>query len=214
MLHLQVSDRDSTYPMDGLSSASGFHANKCYPTRGPPQQTWKRKEAVVSASKCTDSHSGEHIDSAIGNRTRSPKKSPSCIEKNGRGMEGKSWKHAIPFESSEHSSIRNSSISQEDSPSVDHCQFPRVLNLQGEDLCLIETSDKGLQHPQYSLNIFDICPAPEKGPVKLAPSIFVQNKELRKKREVGQSIIEVRPGMILMKKYVCHNEQVCFFLSR
>lgn len=204
------------YPMDGLSSASGFHANKHYPTRGPPHtQIWKEKVAVASASKCTNSHSGEHIDSAIGNRTRSPKKSPSCIEKNGRGTECKSWKHAIPFESSEHSSIHNSSISQEDSPSVDHCQFPRVLNLQGEDLCLIETSDKGLQHPQYSLNIFDICPAPEKGPVKLAPSIFVQNKELRKEREVGESIIElIRPGMILMKKYVCHSEQVCFFLFR
>lgn len=192
------------YLMDGLSSASGFHANKYYPHR----QMWKEKVAVVSASKCTNSHSGEHIDSAIGNRTRSPKKSPSCIEKNGRGTECKSWKHAIPFESSEHSSIHNSSISQEDSP-------PRVLNLQGEDLCLIETSDKGLQHPQYSPNIFDICPAPEKGPVKLAPSIFVQNKELRKEREVGESIIElIRPGMILMKKYVCQSEQVCFFLFR
>lgn len=58
---------------------------------------------------------------------------------------------------------------------------------------------------------FDICPPSSGAVIKLKPSLHVQNRMRRdeaKRCMEGQTIIELRSGMILLKKYLSFSDQV------
>ncbi|XP_058110547.1 uncharacterized protein LOC131253533 [Magnolia sinica] len=58
---------------------------------------------------------------------------------------------------------------------------------------------------------FDICPKKTTAPVKLKSSLLLKNKEKRKEQEQmdkGHQIKQLRSGMILLKNYLGHSEQV------
>ncbi|RWR79008.1 Oxoglutarate/iron-dependent dioxygenase [Cinnamomum micranthum f. kanehirae] len=180
-----------TVPEDGPSSTVCAHPNKYSPTGYP-------------------SHGQMSQQSAVDNKTHSQKYVPSSIEKNERGTQSKSQKDAI--KSSEYSSICKGDMSQENSfsdacGSNDYCISPMGGSQHEEDIHDNVMSVTTLQPSEYSHHIFDICPVQKKG-VKLAPSFLVKNRELWKERAIGQDFFELRPGMILMKKYIRHSDQV------
>ncbi|RWR79007.1 2-oxoglutarate-dependent dioxygenase family protein, putative isoform 1 [Cinnamomum micranthum f. kanehirae] len=186
-----ISHRDAMYPKDGPSSTVCAHPDKYSPTGYP-------------------SHGQMSQESAVDNKTRSQKYVPPCIEKNERGTECKSTKDAIKC--SEYFSICEGDTSQENSfadacASNDYCISSMGGSQREEDIHDNVMSVTTLQVSEYSHDIFDICPVQEKG-VKLAPSFLVKNRELRKERAIGQDFQELRPGMILMKKYIRHSDQV------
>ncbi|KAJ8647721.1 hypothetical protein MRB53_000744 [Persea americana] len=182
----------AVYPKDGPSSTVCVHPNKYSPTGDP-------------------SHGQMSQESAVDNKTHSQKHVPPCIEKNERETECKSPKDAIRLKSSEYSPICKGDMSQENSladacGSNDCFISPMGGSQHEEDIHDNVTSVATLQPSEYSHHIFDICP--EKKGVKLAPSFLVKNRELRKEHASGQDFLELRPGMILMKKYIRHSDQV------
>ncbi|XXG39926.1 hypothetical protein AAC387_Pa01g0762 [Persea americana] len=182
----------AVYPKDGPSSTVCVHPNKYSPTGDP-------------------SHGQMSQESAVDNKTHSQKHVPPCIEKNERETECKSPKDAIRLKSSEYSPICKGDMSQENSladacGSNDCFISPMGGSQHEQDIHDNVTSVATLQPSEYSHHIFDICP--QKKGVKLAPSFLVKNRELRKEHASGQDFLELRPGMILMKKYIRHSDQV------
>ncbi|MQM17245.1 hypothetical protein Taro_050213 [Colocasia esculenta] len=58
---------------------------------------------------------------------------------------------------------------------------------------------------------FDICLPQKARPIKLNPSLLQQNREKRKEREqakISNQNMRLQPGMILLKNFLKHNDQV------
>lgn len=60
---------------------------------------------------------------------------------------------------------------------------------------------------------FDICVRDSIGPVKLNLSLLQVNREKRRERELSKNVpqhIYLRPGMVLLKNFISHQDQVIF----
>lgn len=57
---------------------------------------------------------------------------------------------------------------------------------------------------------FDICMSGDKCVLKLKPSILETNREKRRDRECSKHAL-LRPGMVLLKRFLKPNDQVCQF---
>ncbi|XP_068653002.1 DNA N(6)-methyladenine demethylase ALKBH1D-like [Aristolochia californica] len=68
------------------------------------------------------------------------------------------------------------------------------------------------QHGQHALDkdlsCFDICRAVKKGPVKLNSALFKKNRERRNELAKDCTQIELKPGMVLLKAFISHANQV------
>ena len=71
------------------------------------------------------------------------------------------------------------------------------------------------EHSNHGADIcpFDICTRDSTGPVKLNLSLLQVNREKRRERELTRNVPQhryLRPGMILLKNFISHQNQVIF----
>ena len=89
-------------------------------------------------------------------------------------------------------------------------QFQKSSLKNTIDTGKIEHSDHpGLVEP------FNICPVKTGTPVVLKPSLHSKNREIRKERmraEEGQKGEVLKPGMVLLKSYISHSDQVLLLI--